>query len=146
MAIRKSIWSGTSRLSKLVKEEVSKQINARTIAIAEIAMQELTSNPPIGTPVDTGHASNNWLMAIDRRRRKIYGEPHKKLQPKLSLREIGFSEIRKFDILKGHKGIHLVNNVKYINRLNDGWSLQSPANFVEKALAFARTEAERRTR
>lgn len=132
-------------MRKLVKQEVSKRINARTIAIAEIAMNTLTANPPEGTPIDTGHASNNWLMAIDRRRRKIYGEPHKVPQPKMSLRDIGFSEIRKFDILKGHKGIHLVNNVKYINRLNSGWSLQSPSNFVERALAFAKIEAERRT-
>lgn len=41
-----------------------------------------------------------------------------------------------FDISK-HRSIWLSNNLPYIGALNDGWSTQAPAGFVEEAVRAA---------
>lgn len=77
-----------------------------------------------GTPVDTGHARANWVPSI--------GQPFRGEAPGTSLAEhdAGVAEILGFKLASGQM-LYLSNNVPYVRRLNDGWSQQAPALFVE---------------
>jgi hypothetical protein len=38
--------------------------------------------------------------------------------------------------------LYISNHLQYIQRLNDGWSMQAPANFVEKAISTGKRQAK----
>ena len=79
----------------------------------------------IGTPVDTGRARSNWLVSL--------GSPatHTVLSSSI---QAAFGQAQ--GAVAGYKqgDIHITNNLPYIGRLNDGYSKQAPANFVEDAV------------
>lgn len=56
--------------------------------------------------------------------------------------DVGLTDFEKFSSQNGDYGFVITNNLPYINRLNNGHSKQSPANFVEKAIALAIQEAK----
>jgi len=88
------------------------------------------------TPVDTGRARSNWIVNFD--------------SPSAVVREAlaegpaaGSAAIAeaaaKIAVYNGdvNREIHLTNNLPYIGRLNDGYSAQAPAGFVEQAVQIA---------
>lgn len=83
------------------------------------------------TPVDTGRARSNWKVSI--------GSPDFSLLETLG--EGGGAETIQFmharEILRGFRGtqqVFITNGLPYIERLNEGWSQQAPAGFVESAI------------
>lgn len=94
-----------------------------------------------GTPVDTGRARSNWVVSINI---PVEGtrEPYKagknlgrdEVQNLSAALEQGMGVIGKAKI---KDTIIIGNNLPYIQRLNDGHSAQSPANFVEDAIKEA---------
>ena len=103
----------------------------RRIAIAA------STNLIIATPVDTGRARGNWRVGI--------GRPI--TSPTGNLDRSGSATINQntFNIQGSpdDADIFISNNLPYIQRLNDGYSAQAPAGFVEKAIAAANAIAER---
>jgi len=84
----------------------------------------------LSTPVDTGRARSNWLVSVDNpeeRTVETYGES----SASKAISQ-GSSEINSFG--ESNKAIYITNNLPYIQRLNDGYSAQAPAGFVEKSL------------
>lgn len=86
------------------------------------------------TPVDTGRARSNWIVALGAPRREVidsYG-PDQGAAGAISAGEA---------VIAGYRGegqaIYISNNLPYISRLNDGWSAQAPAGFVETAVRAA---------
>lgn len=83
------------------------------------------------TPVDTGRARGNWQTSIGS---PLLGETGR-------LDKTGGVTINAGRAaLSGRKAeqtIYITNNVPYIGRLNDGYSAQAPANFVERAIKIA---------
>lgn len=83
----------------------------------------------LATPVDTGRARGNWQVEI--------GSPASGVTD--SLDPSGAGAVREgkgvIESYKGDKnGIYITNNLPYIERLNQGWSKQAPAGFVEEAI------------
>lgn len=93
----------------------------------------------LATPVDTGRARSNWIVSL--------GSPVGLTIPAYKAGKDGNSgganaqaaidqgaaEIGRY--VNGE--IHITNNLPYIERLNEGWSAQAPAGFVQKAIQAA---------
>lgn len=95
-----------------------------------------------GTPVDTGRARSNWQTTINVAATDVidtYAPGH----DGNTGAENAQAAIRQAEaVISGYTSgeeIKITNNLPYIQRLNDGYSAQAPAHFVEDALA----EAER---
>lgn len=100
----------------------------------------LVSNPPKGTPIDMGWASANWFISVGGPTQGNTGTPTgmgdvaaRDAQQSQSVAEF-ISTYRNATTLPV---VHVGNNVPYINRLNNGWSDQSPAGFVNQAVQEA---------
>lgn len=104
----------------------------------------------IGTPVDTGRAKSNWLVAIDAPARTTIPayDPGEKGSTSGSNTSAALAQGR--IAIRGYQGginraIAISNNLDYIGELNDGSSRQAPKRFVQKAVqaAVARVKASR---
>lgn len=80
------------------------------------------------TPVDTGRARGNWFVGINKSNRSIDQE-RKAAQAVID----GVSNISSSKALN-YPEIVLSNNLPYIERLNDGYSLQAPKKFIESEI------------
>lgn len=105
------------------------------IALGINIVANLKSNPPLGTPVDTGWASANWIPSI--------GSPvdidadnkdpqPAEIQSRERVSEKGLNDLLAWDFQDGP--IFFTNNVPYIGALNAGHSSQSPPGFVLNAI------------
>lgn len=103
---------------------VESNSNKNIIRLAVIIDQVVT----VGTPVDTGRARANWQATIGE---ETFDELDE-VDPS------GAATIAKAQAVlesrKSEQTIHLTNNVKYVPRLNEGWSAQAPAGFVQEAV------------
>lgn len=82
----------------------------------------------IATPVDSGRARGNWQVQLN-------GPASGTLEvtDKTGAGAIAQGQAA----IAGHQpggSIHITNNLPYIGRLNEGWSAQAPAGFVQKAV------------
>lgn len=124
----------------LIIADLDNYTRGEIVALALNVNANLRSNPPLGTPVDTGWASANWVPSIGKPatdyRKPVNGEP--------SPAEVA---ARNADIQEGTNAIlswrledgpiFSTNNVPYIQALNAGHSPQSPAGFVLGAIEKA---------
>jgi len=82
------------------------------------------------TPVDTGRARANWNISVNS---VIYTTTDSTSAPDTN---------PTLDYKEGDT-YYISNNLPYIQRLNDGYSQQAPANFVEKGIELAIRQAKR---
>lgn len=91
----------------------------------------------LATPVDTGRARSNWIVALNSPSSKVIqayspgGGGDKNAQAAIDQGQA---------VISGYKPgteIHITNNLEYIGELNDGSSRQAPANFVEESILEA---------
>lgn len=85
-----------------------------------------------GTPVDTGWARSNWIPNI--------GEPIEapvgsRSNVNTAPQNQALGQVANYSLNKGR--VYISNNVPYILRLNEGYSKQAPAGFVQRAVAKA---------
>jgi hypothetical protein len=110
------------------------------IALALNVNANLRSSPPLGTPIDTGWASANWVPSV--------GEPFiDKLADQVREPTAGQIAARAAEATAGENDvlswrntdgpIFSTNNVPYIGALNGGHSGQSPRGFVQIAIEKA---------
>lgn len=117
-----------------IRSGLESAVEAASGRVALRAWQALTS----ATPVDTGFARAGWAPST--------GSPDP--GPELPDKTGGGAEQRfraneqraraiaqSFRLAQGR--IFIVNPVRYIRRLNEGWSAQAPAMFIERAVAAA---------
>ena len=126
-----------SRRITLRGRKVTEGADALTRRVALAADQAVV----MGTPVDTGRARSNWIVALG-------AAPSQTIEA-YSPGEAGNTEAANTQaaldqgeaVIRGYRGegqeIHITNNLPYIQRLNDGYSAQAPANFVEQAVLEA---------
>lgn len=87
------------------------------------------------TPVDTGRARSNWTAQLDAAfdglfPARVPGEKESTGEANaVAAIEVAEQVIETFDIAKNAE-IHITNNLPYIGALNDGHSMQAPADFV----------------
>lgn len=91
----------------------------------------------MATPVDTGRARANWQAGIG-------SAPAGTVEYSgggsgAASYSIGAAQSVVTTYQGQPGGIWLVNNLPYIQRLNEGWSAQAPAKFVEQAIDMAVT-------
>ncbi len=91
----------------------------------------------LATPVDTGRARSNWQVEIDSAasgtiEAHVPGKEGSTGGPNAQMAmDLGKERIADY---KSGQTIHITNNLPYIGRLNDGYSAQAPAGFVENAV------------
>lgn len=90
----------------------------------------------IATPVDTGRARANWQVNLGQ---PVSGTREASDKSGQAAIAEGQATIAQY---KGDSSIHITNNLPYIGRLNDGWSAQAPAGFVEKAVLIGVAAAQ----
>lgn len=91
----------------------------------------------LATPVDKGRARSNWQVSLDAPIAGTIdpyapGDKGSTAGPNArGALEQGKAVIAAYRL---GKVINIVNNLAYIGRLNDGWSAQAPAGFVQIAV------------
>lgn len=123
---------------KRVKLEVRESTTKEVVALALEIHGQLVDNPPEGTPIDTGWASANWWPAVGSPATGNSGQAAEgAVAGREAQRAAGVTQVLSYQL--GQGSIYITNNVPYIDRLNNGWSQQSPAGFVDKAVQVAVT-------
>ncbi len=93
------------------------------------------------TPVDTSQALSNWQVTLDAPANGKIG-PHFPGVQGSSQRSSAAETISRAKAVLANKKpgqvIFITNNLPYIKRLNDGYSAQAPAGFVERAALLGR--------
>ena len=118
-----------ARLNNYYSSEIKK---AMKIGIVE-ALRQVT----ISTPVDTGRARWGWFLTIN------VPSVETPLEGKYSAPKINERMQAINDNFTISDTLYLTNNVDYIGRLNDGYSKQAPARFVEKSAKIAQQAVTR---
>ncbi len=111
------------------KDDISKQVNE----VKKQAVQEIVLQVVPDTPVLTGQARSNYYTTN--------GSPSAAVTAYGPFTQDGYQSINRMRIaLQGAKPgvpMFITNNLPYIGRLNDGYSAQAPANFIQIAIARA---------
>ena len=119
-----------SRLARGIDDRATAIVRKATLSIHE----ELASS----TPVDKGVARSNWQVAI--------GEGSPGMIPAYAPgRHLGIEETANLAAAltaarlavgnsRTRRGFSIFNNASYIGRLNNGYSDQAPAGFIEQAI------------
>lgn len=130
-----------SRRMFLRADEVALGVNL-TVQAAALAIDQALV---LATPVDTGRARSNWLVSLGGPRAQEIG-PYAPLPQGTDPEKFGERENAQAAINQGQSeiekrkpddfgvSIFISNNVQYIGLLNDGFSAQAPAKFVEQAV------------
>lgn len=101
--------------------------------------RELRLKPPLGTPVMDGNARANWIPSVGA---PAQGTPSSVAEGNAAA-AAGTAAVAAFKL--GQGDLYITNRTPYIRRLNDGYSKQSPALFVEAAVERAKTKIKART-
>jgi hypothetical protein len=126
----------------LIVADLDQYTRGEIIALALNVNANLRSNPPLGTPIDTGWASANWLPSVGEPN-IVSGEPsHPKEGPtpaevaaRAQMASAGENDVLSWRLEDGP--IFSTNNVPYIGALDAGHSPQSPRGFVQEAIEKA---------
>lgn len=126
----------------IVVADLAEFTRGEVIALALNVNANLRSNPPLGTPIDTGWASANWLPSVGEPK-IVNGEPADssegptpgEVASRAQMAAEGENDVLSWRLEDGP--IFSTNNVPYITALNDGHSPQSPRGFVQTAIEKA---------
>lgn len=126
----------------IIVADLDKYTQGEVIALALNVNANLRSNPPLGTPIDTGWASANWVPSVGEPK-IVDGEPADRKEgptpaevaQRAQLAAEGQNDVLSWRLEDGP--IFSTNNVPYIAALNNGHSPQSPRGFVQAAIEKA---------
>jgi len=119
------------------KQMIRDSIKEDVIALALNIHGRLVDNPQRGgTPVDTGWASANWWLSTGTPATDNTGKYDSSAVTARSAHN-GTTDIFAWTPNKGP--IYITNNVAYITRLNNGYSKQAPAGYVDNAVQIELT-------
>lgn len=82
------------------------------------------------TPVDTGRARSNWIPSLNAPS-ALKVEPNQKIDVSSVLATYKVKDT-----------VFISNNLPYIRRLNEGYSKQAPAGFVDDAVMVAKSSVK----
>ena len=110
-------------------DEFVSEVDSTIHTTARILVIEIWKNLMLTTPVSSGRARANWGISKDGSIQELppgeYSEPER-------------PPISRFNTL------FITNPLDYIQYLNEGWSEQAPALFIEIAVADAEVETNQR--
>lgn len=87
---------------------------------------EMLQRVVVQTPIDTSAARQNWRVGVDSVN-TLVDENETDGSGQGAIKK-GLATIQAGGGLG--KVVYISNSLRYISRLNDGWSMQAPANFV----------------
>lgn len=121
-------------------DALAKKAEQGAKSITQRAAWAATKTLVMLTPIDTGQAKSNWIVALG----TPETEPRAAFTPgkkgSTSGENVLMALAAALSIISRYQQgeIYLTNNLKYIMRLNRGWSSQAPAGFVEAGVESAR--------
>lgn len=128
--------------------DLAERLEQKATAIEEAASKAasfvadgILTDLVLHTPVDTSKALSSWIVTFDKPSDyvgKAHYEGTKGSTQEASAAKaisIGRAELKK---KKVGQSIFITNNQPYIVRLNNGWSNQQPAGFVERSSLLGR--------
>lgn len=124
----------------IIVAELADYTRGEVVALALNMNANLRSSPPLGTPIDTGWASANWVPSVGQPK-ILNGETAGdkptpgEVSARAQLAAEGENEVLSWRLEDGP--IFSTNSVPYIGPLNAGHSTQSPRGFVQEALEKA---------
>ena len=89
---------------------------------------EMLQQVVVATPVDTGQARGNWRVSVGMVDKKTDQTEDKSGQGSIGR---GIATIQSGGGIG--KIVYISNSLRYIERLNNGWSMQAPKNFMQIA-------------
>ncbi len=121
----------------IIVADLDKFTRGEVIALALNINANLRSSPPLGTPIDTGWASANWVPSVgepfsDPQAATIKEPTAGQIAARARVASEGENDVLAWRNTDGP--IFSTNNVPYIQPLNDGHSNQSPRGFVQIAI------------
>lgn len=130
-------FSDLTRSMTLLAGAVGKNMDKTVKDTAKAALRAVV----YGTPVDTGMARSNWVVSLS-------GDTDVVILPYAPGNRLGIGESANaeaainvgegiIDTREPGQDIYVVNNVDYIEKLNNGSSRQAPAAFVQRAVVTA---------
>lgn len=121
--------------------ELSDRLENNTDALIRKVALAVDTAVVIATPVDEGRARSNWQVTVDAPAQGVIDayEPGSEGSTGGANAQAAIDQaeeaIKEYEGGKPSSAIYISNNLPYIARLNDGWSAQAPAGFVEKGVA-----------
>lgn len=138
-----------NRFARRIRQ-IANGINEGVNDITKLAATRAQANVAAATPVDVGTARSNWIVRLGGGFRFVYraynpfrsryasppgpgGSINEGANLNSAMRQGAAVIARR----KPDQDIYIVNNVPYIKRLDEGYSNQSPAGFVHRAVLEA---------
>ena len=117
---------------EIVKEDARAIVRSVVLA-TPVGNPALWQNPP---PIsyEPGTARANWQIGLGNPENTILFEQDPDGGTTIARAWTRIETWRSFN-----QALWLSNNVPYIGRLNDGWSVQAPAGFIEQAILIAQS-------
>lgn len=116
--------------------QVEEGVNEIVKKTAIVADREVV----LSTPVDTGRARSNWLLSLGGPSTSEIEAYAKGKGGSSGAANANAAMAQAQSAVRGRRpeqDVYISNNLPYIGRLNDGWSAQAPAGFVQAAVQRA---------
>jgi len=116
--------------------QVEEGVNEIVKKTAIVADREVV----LSTPVDTGRARSNWLLSLggpSTSEIEAYAQGKGGSSGTANANAAMAQAQAAVQARRPEQDVYISNNVPYIGRLNDGWSAQAPAGFVQAAVQRA---------
>lgn len=132
-----------AKRAEALKKAIPQAASELAASVARVIHKDLV----LVTPVDTSKALSNWQLSIQAPL-PLYLPPYVpgsqgSTQEESAQMALNQGEQQLADKKPGMP-IYLVNNAPYIRRLNEGYSQQAPAGFVERSVLLGRKTVEGR--
>lgn len=128
-------------------DQIGKAVEADTIEFGNAIARRVHYNVVEYTPVDVGTARSNWIVRLGASWQFVYRafSPGKFLgrSERGNLNAATAQARGVIDSRRSAEDIYITNNLPYIGRLNNGWSRQSAAGFVQRAIVVGVSEGKR---
>lgn len=122
-----------------VEDELTELVSKEVREVGFGVLQGVT----LKTPKDTGLATSSWLMGIVNPPTEAPSQPYASgskgstaQQNITAAQQAGLSVISKYPV-DSLPDLWIASNLPYMGRLNDGYSAQAGAKFVEQSIAEA---------
>lgn len=105
---------------------ITNEVRRRHLIICKRAALEIGNRLVLATPVKSGRARSNWLLN--------YTVPLRYVVEPTTAEQAIAEMVKAIDRAEAVPLFYIVNNLPYIERLNEGTSKMAPAGFVDSAI------------